>query len=211
MDSDIIISHNYGNSTLNLHQFNEVEKEEILFAFQFAQRVHEGQYRKTGEPFITHPVEVANILLNELWPELGTPVTKDEVIAALLHDTVEDSEVNVWTIKVIFGDTVSMLINLLTKRWLSIYLDQRSREIYDQMELREQKAYLQQLKPQLKPLQLSDYYTWISNDPRAIRIKLADKRHNHSTLHIMGEEKMKEEIEETRIYFEKLIRNITAN
>ncbi len=205
MDSIIAIPHQHGVTSLDLHQFTSSEREEILFAFCFAQRVHNGQYRKTGEPFITHPVEVANILLNELWPQLGISITKEEVITALIHDSIEDSDLDITAIKILFGETVAHLINLLTKKWLYLYFDQLTREVYDQLDLSEQKRYLQVLKPQLKPLQLLDYYQWISTDPRAVRIKRADKRHNHSTLHIMGEEKMKEELNETKVYFNKLI------
>ena len=72
-------------------------------AFNAADKAHSGQLRKSGEPYITHPVAVAQILI-ELGMDLPT------VMAALLHDTVEDTSYSIEHIKSEFGDEVTALV-----------------------------------------------------------------------------------------------------
>lgn len=192
--------------SLDLRCFRNEEISEILFAYEVAKRAHEWEVRKTTwDAYITHPVAVANILLHQLWPELWVTIAKEEVITALLHDVPENSTFDISSIRLLFWNIVWNLVNLMTKKNLILFLDQEQRGIYDNLNEIEQSDYILSIKPQLKPLQLSDYYGWIATDQRAIRIKWADKRHNHSTLHLMGEGKMQEEIEETRVYFEGLM------
>jgi GTP pyrophosphokinase len=84
--------------------------EKIRSAFLYANNLHEGQMRQSGEPYISHPVAVATIVA-----ELG--LDTDSICAALLHDTVEDcaDRTNLETIAKMFGDEVSMLVDGLTK------------------------------------------------------------------------------------------------
>jgi GTP diphosphokinase / guanosine-3',5'-bis(diphosphate) 3'-diphosphatase len=77
-------------------------------AYAFAQQAHEGQTRKSGEPFVHHPIEVA-LILAEL--HLDTATLK----AALLHDTVEDSHVTIEGVREKFGDEVAELVDGVTK------------------------------------------------------------------------------------------------
>ena len=74
----------------------------------FAEKAHDGQVRKSGEPYITHPVNVAVILIDY-------DCDTDSVIAALLHDTVEDTSVTLDDIKKQFGQDVAQLVDGLTK------------------------------------------------------------------------------------------------
>ena len=77
-------------------------------AYVAAEKAHSGQLRKSGEPYITHPVAVAQIL-TELGMDLPT------VMAALLHDTVEDTSYSIEQIKAEFGDEVTSLVDGVTK------------------------------------------------------------------------------------------------
>ncbi|MCS6907132.1 MAG: HD domain-containing protein, partial [Anaerolineales bacterium] len=80
----------------------------ILKAYQVAEEAHRGQKRASGEPYINHCVAVAGILA-----EMHVP--PEVVIAALLHDTVEDTEVTLEQIRRLFGDRVAMLVDGVTK------------------------------------------------------------------------------------------------
>lgn len=82
--------------------------EAIEEAYLFAKDAHEGQFRKSGEPFIMHPVEVA-IILSDL------RMDSDTLRAAVLHDTVEDTEYTLDDIRKKFGDTVAELVDGVTK------------------------------------------------------------------------------------------------
>ncbi|MFA6361541.1 MAG: HD domain-containing protein, partial [Candidatus Shapirobacteria bacterium] len=88
----------------------EFESDRLVSAYNFAQKSHEGQFRKSGEPYFTHCVEVFNILKNE-WG------VKDEdcLIAALLHDTVEDTDITPEQLKSEFGNEIAELVSGVTK------------------------------------------------------------------------------------------------
>src|SRR5947207_10529707 len=77
-------------------------------AYDAAARWHEGQYRKSGDPYITHPLAVANLLA-----ELGMDTTT--LVAALLHDTIEDTEYTLDQMRVDFGGEVALLVDGVTK------------------------------------------------------------------------------------------------
>ena len=80
----------------------------ITAAYETASRAHQGQLRKSGEPYITHPLAVAMILA-----ELG--LTPPTLAAALLHDTVEDTEYGLQALRADFGDEIAMLVDGVTK------------------------------------------------------------------------------------------------
>ena len=82
--------------------------EKIKEAYEFADKAHDGQKRKSGDPYISHPVEVAKILI-----EYGADDAS--IIAALLHDTVEDTDVTLDDIKKQFGEEVALLVDGVTK------------------------------------------------------------------------------------------------
>ncbi len=92
-----------------LRQFHpKADRQVIIRAYEVAADSHEGQFRRSGEPYITHPVAVAEILA-----ELGmTPAT---VAAALLHDTVEDTSYSLDDLRVDFGDEIARLVDGVTK------------------------------------------------------------------------------------------------
>ena len=82
----------------------------IKEAFEFAKMAHSDQKRKSGEPYIFHPIAVANIVAAEL--VLGA----NPVIAAFLHDVVEDTDYTIGDIQARFGDDVAFLVRVVTKQ-----------------------------------------------------------------------------------------------
>lgn len=132
----------------------------IVSAYEFADRYHAGQKRESGEPYITHPVAVAYILL-----ELG--MDTDTICAALLHDVVEDTECTLEELQKAFGSDVAMLVNGVTKL--------EKVEIFTKDE---QKA------ENIRKILLA-----MSEDIRVIIIKLADRLHNMRTLNYCRDEK----------------------
>ena len=80
----------------------------LVHAYEVAEKYHEGQKRKSGDPYITHPVAVATILA-----EMG--MTGSILAAALLHDTVEDTEYSLESVKKEFSEEIAMLVDGVTK------------------------------------------------------------------------------------------------
>ncbi|MGZ3691500.1 MAG: HD domain-containing protein, partial [Pseudobdellovibrio sp.] len=77
-------------------------------AYAFSEKAHEGQMRRSGEPYISHPLNVAGILAD-------LKLDIDTIVTGLLHDTVEDTEVTLEDVKREFGDTVAALVDGVTK------------------------------------------------------------------------------------------------
>ena len=136
------------------------EQHMIEKAFHFACKAHEGQCRKTGEPFIAHPVEVAIILVD-------LRMDYETICAALLHDTVEDSEVPLETIEVEFNPQIAQLVDGVTKitRIEVETLSDKQAETIRKM------------------------FVAMSKDIRVIVIKLADRLHNMRTLAALKEDR----------------------
>ena len=137
-------------------------------AFDFAGLAHEGQSRKSGEPFVNHPIEVA-LILAELHMDTAT------LKAALLHDVVEDSEVSLAEIRERFGDEVADLVDGVTKLG-KIEFESLS------------EAQSNNLRKMLIAM---------AKDIRVILIKLADRLHNMRTLAALPEERRYDKARET--------------
>ena len=137
-------------------------------AYAFSHQAHEGQSRKSGEPFVNHPIEVA-LILAELHMDTAT------LKAALLHDTVEDSEVTLDEIRERFGDEVAELVDGVTKLG-KIEFESMS------------EAQSNNLRKMLIAM---------AKDIRVILIKLADRLHNMRTLAALPEERRLEKAHET--------------
>ena len=137
-------------------------------AYAFATQAHEGQVRKSGEPFVHHPIEVA-LILAELHMDTAT------LKAALLHDTVEDSEVTIAEVRKLFGDEVAELVDGVTKLG-KIEFESLS------------EAQSNNLRKMLIAM---------AKDIRVILIKLADRLHNMRTLSALPEQRRIEKARET--------------
>ena len=129
-------------------------------AFEFAVKAHEGQFRKSGEPYVTHPVEVA-IILADLRMDVET------LAAALLHDTVEDTDATNGQLAELFGQNVADLVEGVTKI-TRIEVESLSDE---------QAATIRKM------------FVAMNKDIRVIVIKLADRLHNMRTMDSMREDK----------------------
>ena len=137
-----------------LHTKHRKRVEIITKAFNFANQAHKGIKRRSGEPYIMHPIAVAQIVCNEIG--LGST----SICAALLHDVVEDSDYTVEDIENIFGPKIAQIVDGLTKISGGIFGDRASAQAEN-----------------FKKLLLT-----MSNDIRVILIKIADRLHNMRTL-----------------------------
>ena len=146
----------------------------IREAFEFASKAHEGQMRKSGDPYIVHPVAVAMIVAEEL--ELGA----NPVIAAFLHDVVEDTAYTINDIRQRFGDDVAFLVSVMTKKSDGCYEVSKQVDNYKQM------------------------LNSIHYDIRALLIKLADRLHNMRTLGSMPPHKQMKIAGETDFFYAPL-------
>lgn len=155
------------NSYVKLSQEDKIL---IRKAFEIAKDAHKNQRRKTGEPYIYHPLEVAKIVADEIG--LGAI----SIAAALLHDVVEDSDYTVEDIRKLFGDTLAKIVNGLTK--ISI--------------INSQDISLSLQSENYRKLLLT-----LSEDVRVILVKIADRLHNMRTLESMTPEKQKKIASET--------------
>lgn len=144
------------------------DADRIKMAHDMAEGAHQGQCRKSGEPYISHPIAVSIILI-----ELG--MDTDSIVAALLHDVVEDTEIPIETIEKKFGNDVALLVDGVTKLGKIPY---SSRE--------EQQA------ENVRKMLLA-----MAQDVRVIIIKLADRLHNMRTLDAMSEQKQRDKARET--------------
>ncbi|UHA74320.1 RelA/SpoT family protein [Paenibacillus sp. 481] len=137
----------------------EPDLQRIHDAYLFAEQAHSGQVRKSGEPYILHPLAVADMVV-----EMQMDPTS--IVAALLHDVVEDTSITLEEIRAKFGDTIAMLVDGLTKleRMQFRSKEEQQNENYRKM------------------------FVAMANDIRVIVIKLADRLHNMRTLKYQSEE-----------------------
>ena len=136
--------------------------QKIQDAFVFAAKLHEGQFRLSGEPYICHPVAVAVIVA-----ELG--LDTDSICAALLHDTVEDCNTSLEMISKSFGKEVAMLVDGLTK-------------IIQVQVADKEEAHIENIRKMLLAM---------NKDIRVIFIKLCDRLHNMRTLDAKKEDRQR--------------------
>ena len=146
-------------------------------AFEFANEAHKGVRRRSGEPYILHPIAVAKIVVSNIG--LGYK----SIVAALLHDVVEDTVYTVEDIRILFGEKVASLVEGLTK--IKTVLDNEDKAEQKSMQAENFKRIL---------LTLND-------DVRVVLIKLADRLHNCRTIEFMPEHKRDKILSETMYIF----------
>ena len=156
------------------------ESDRIKRAVEMATKAHEGQFRKTGEPYIVHPLAVKKIL--EEWG-----MDEDTVIAGVLHDTVEDTILTLNDIKQEFGESVAFLVDGVTK--LSTARNG----------MRDIDTYLPATKDNFLRLMIA-----LGDDIRVLIIKLADRLHNLRTLSALPPDKQKKIAKESLEVFAPL-------
>ena len=156
---------------------NQSEMEVVQKAFEFANEAHKGVRRRSGEPYILHPIAVAKIVVTNIG--LGYK----SIAAALLHDVVEDTDYTVDDIRNLFGDRIALLVDGLTK--IKVVLDNDAKAGNRSIQAENFKRIL---------LTLND-------DVRVVLIKLADRLHNCRTIEFMPEYKRDKILSETMFIF----------
>jgi GTP diphosphokinase / guanosine-3',5'-bis(diphosphate) 3'-diphosphatase len=149
-------------------------------AFRIAERYHRGQRRKSGDPYITHPLAVTTILA-----ELGMDIPT--LCAGLLHDTVEDTDYTLDALRRDFGDTITLLVDGVTK--------------LDKVKLGEA-AQAETVRKMVIAM---------ARDIRVLVIKLADRLHNMRTMRFMRREKQEQKARETLEIYAPLAHRLGMN
>lgn len=144
------------------------DAKKITDAYEFADKAHGDQRRVSGVPYILHPTSVACILA-----DMG--MDTDSIVAALLHDVVEDTEINLDTIEELFGSEVSLLVDGLTKISKIKFTDREEHQA-------------ENIRKMLMAM---------SNDIRVIIVKLADRLHNMRTIGCVAEQKRRDKARES--------------
>ena len=150
------------------------QMQRIIDGYEFAAEAHKKQKRRSGEPYIIHPIAVATILAKEL------EMSDNTVIAAFLHDVVEDTDHTIEEIQERFGDDVAKLVDAVTKRKKANY--EYSKQVDNYRQILESVHY----------------------DVRALLIKLTDRLHNMRTLDSMSAAKQMKIAGETDYFYAPL-------
>ena len=164
-----------------LKKYNPEEIKFIKMAYKYADNLHKGQYRQSGEPYISHPLNVAYILA-ELHAD------KDTICAGLLHDTLEDTNITKEDIAHYFNQNIANLVDGVTKLAKMNFSSKQAQNYANTRKI----------------------ITGITEDVRIIIIKLADRLHNMRTLEFKSEFKQKENALETMEIFVPLAYYIGA-
>ena len=175
-----------GNSILQdlidkLNEYNREEVEVIKKVYEYAKKLHDGQYRQSGEPYINHPLNVAYILAD-------MHADRDTICAGLLHDVLEDTEITKEDIAHDFNQNIANLVDGVTKLSKMNFSSKQDQNLANTRKI----------------------ITGITEDVRIIIIKLADRLHNMRTLQFKSEFKQKENALETMEIFVPLAYYIGA-
>src|SRR5574344_1821355 len=173
---------------------NQEEYEGVIKAFEFANEAHKGVRRRSGEPYIIHPIAVAKIVVQEIG--LGYK----SIVTALLHDIVEDTDYTLEDIERLFGPKIASLVDGLTK--IKSAMDYKHSQSEDGTE--KDGSIYDDFGMQQKSLQAENFkriLLTLNDDVRVILIKLADRLHNMRTIEHMPEHKRSKILSETMYIF----------
>lgn len=159
---------------------NERELSIVQRAFEFANEAHKDVRRRSGEPYILHPIAVAKIVIADIG--LGYK----SIVAALLHDVVEDTDYTTEDIRNLFGDKIATLVDGLTK--IKTVLDNEHKDHT-------------MLTESLQAENFKRILLTLNDDVRVALIKLADRLHNCRTIEFMPEHKREKILSETMFIF----------
>ena len=179
-----LIAHDYELLRLSAEKrcANAAEMEVVQRTFEFANDAHRNVRRRSGEPYMLHPIAVARIVVDDIG--LGYK----SIAAALLHDVVEDTDYTVEDIRERFGDKIASLVDGLTK--IKNVLDN------------EQKTHSTDISQQsLQAENFKRILLTLNDDVRVVLIKLADRLHNCRTIEHMPEHKRDKILSETMFIF----------
>ena len=157
-------------------------QQKILVACEFGDKAHIKDKRKSGEPYITHPIAVAEILA-------GFRLNVDVIISAILHDTVEDTDVTEEQITKLFGEKVAKIVDGVTKL----------------------KSDKNKDKNLTKAGTFHKIFTATLEDPHVLVVKLADRLHNMSTMDAVRPEKQRSTAQETLNFYIPFARLLGLN
>ena len=160
---------------------DEEQYQLVLKAFEFANEAHKGVRRRSGEPYILHPIAVAKIVVDEIG--LGCK----SICAALLHDVVEDTDFTVEDIQRLFGDKIASLVDGLTKIKTALDNDNKNKG--------------KETRISLQAENFRRILVTLNDDVRIVLIKLADRLHNVRTIQFMPEYKRDKILSETMYLF----------
>jgi len=161
---------------------SEEEFQTVLKAYEFANEAHKNVRRRSGEPYIVHPIEVAEIVVKDIG--LGAK----SIAAALLHDVVEDTDYTFDDIKNLFGEKIALLVEGLTKIKTVLDNDDKQGSSFNNPE-------------SIQAENLKKILLTLNDDVRVSLIKLADRLHNCRTLEYVPEHKRDKILSETMYIF----------
>ncbi|HYX50531.1 MAG TPA: HD domain-containing protein, partial [Ktedonobacteraceae bacterium] len=200
------------------------DMEAIQRAYYVAFQAHQGTMRRSGEPYIQHPLEVALLLAD-------MRIDADSIVAALLHDVVEDTDFTLDELRIQFGDAVANIVDGVTKfdslagnprgaadeigtqevarpqtHPLSLPVNPGAANTAEQFE--QKQRYARDLKRRQRSETVRKMLLAMAEDPRVVVLKLADRLHNMRTLSVMNQAQQQNKARETREIYAPLARRL---
>lgn len=160
----------------------EIDKEKVKKALNFACKLHKGQKRSSDEPYIVHPILVSEILID-------LNCDTDTICAGLLHDTLEDTDIDILTLEAEFGQKISQLVEGVTKLSKLSFISTKEHQAEN-----------------FRKMLMA-----IAQDLRVVLVKIADRLHNMKTLQFLSEDRQKRIAQETLDIFAPLANRFGLN
>ncbi|HYB00958.1 MAG TPA: bifunctional (p)ppGpp synthetase/guanosine-3',5'-bis(diphosphate) 3'-pyrophosphohydrolase [Ktedonobacteraceae bacterium] len=187
------------------------DMEAIRRAFYVANQAHLGTIRRSGEPYIQHPLEVALLLAD-------MRIDADSIVAALLHDVVEDTDFTLEELREQFGEAVANIVDGVTKfdslagnpnttpSTLTLSMNPGASNTTEQVEQKQRLA--REWKRRQRSETVRKMLLAMAEDPRVVVLKLADRLHNMRTLSVMNQAQQQNKARETREIYAPLARRL---